>query len=118
MYVWSFFHINNNDDNNNNITNNHNNNEAPGRGPARAPAVSGAVPGCAREGSRLCGVHLCVCVCVAFSPIRLALGVLTYFVKAGCLSRNIARDPLNRGSDVFCLKKPMLLMPKSIFYWK
>ena len=38
-----------------------------------------------------------------FSPIRLAYGVLTYFEKARCLSRNVARDALNPVSDVFCL---------------
>ena len=38
-----------------------------------------------------------------FSPIRLAYGVLTYFVKAGCLCPNGARDALNRVADAFCL---------------
>ena len=40
---------------------------------------------------------------ICFSPIRLAYGVLTYFVKAGCLCRKVARDAVNRVSDAFCL---------------
>ena len=42
-------------------------------------------------------------VMYVFSPIRLAYGVLTYFVKARCLSRKVARDALNRDSDAFSL---------------
>ena len=40
---------------------------------------------------------------VVISPIRLAYGVLTYFVKVACLSPNGNRDALNRVADAFCL---------------